>query len=50
MVDEKVPRRYASGMIEIDGQRTYVARGLGTSLLPIRLFCRPELTILTLAQ
>ncbi len=50
MVDEKVPRRYASGMIEIDGQRTYVTRGLGTSLLPIRLFCRPELTILTLAQ
>lgn len=49
MVDEKVPRRYASGMVEIAGQRTYVTRGLGTSLLPIRLFCRPELTILTLA-
>lgn len=50
MVDKKVPRRYASGMVDIAGQRTYVTRGLGTSLLPIRLFCRPELTILTLAQ
>jgi len=50
MVDKKVPRRYASGMVEIAGQRTYVTRGLGTSLLPIRLFCRPELTMLTLAQ
>lgn len=34
--------------IGAEGNRLYVNRGLGFSLLPIRIRCRPELTILTL--
>lgn len=48
MADGRTPIAYDSGWKEIRGHRTYISRGLGTSFLPIRLFCRPELTILTL--
>lgn len=33
-----------------NGNRLYVNRGVGFSLLPIRLFCRPELTFFTLTS
>jgi predicted MPP superfamily phosphohydrolase len=26
----------------------YVSRGIGTSVLPVRLWCRPEITLLRL--
>jgi predicted MPP superfamily phosphohydrolase len=29
---------------------TYVSQGVGTSLLPVRLFCRPELPVFTLVR
>jgi hypothetical protein len=40
--------RYVEGLYSAGKSRMYVARGLGTSLLPIRLFCRPELAFVSL--
>jgi len=42
-------RRYVSGLFNEGGTYMYVCRGLGTSLVPVRLMCRPELLILDLA-
>lgn len=38
-------RRAASGPAFVNGVRAYVSRGIGTSLLPLRLFCPPELVV-----
>jgi predicted MPP superfamily phosphohydrolase len=47
-----VPRAVAAGGLHtVAGQRIYVSRGIGMergSAPPVRLFCRPELTVLTL--
>ena len=40
--------RYVAGWYESLGSRLYVSRGIGTSTLPIRFLCRPELAILTI--
>jgi uncharacterized protein len=40
--------RYVEGWYEEDGTKMYVNRGLGMSNLPIRFFCRPEITFFTL--
>jgi hypothetical protein len=40
--------RYAAGLFEYGGFPFYVNRGLGTSFLPLRLLCPPEVTVLTL--
>jgi len=37
--------RYLEGFYEESGSRLYVSRGVGTSVLPVRLFCRPEVAI-----
>jgi predicted MPP superfamily phosphohydrolase len=41
--------RYVEGWFEKNGSRMYVSRGIGTSFLPIRFDCRPELAIITLS-
>ncbi len=38
-------RRLASGTGWVGGVRVYVSRGIGTSLLPLRLACPPELVV-----
>lgn len=38
---------FSSGWYEANGSRMYVSRGIGTSILGLRLFCRPELAIIT---
>lgn len=45
MADGKTPRSLAAGLVSAGGSHCYVSRGLGTSLLPLRLFCRPELLL-----
>ena len=40
--------RYAAGWYESGDSKLYVSRGLGTSILPIRFLCRPELALITL--
>ena len=39
---------YVEGWFEKEGSRMYVSRGVGTTLLPIRFLCRPELAIVTI--
>jgi uncharacterized protein len=40
--------RYVEGWYKEDGTKMYVNRGLGMSNLPIRFYCRPEVTFFTL--
>jgi predicted MPP superfamily phosphohydrolase len=39
---------YVQGWFAAGGSRMYVSRGIGTTLLPVRFACRPELAIVTL--
>jgi uncharacterized protein len=39
---------YVDGWFERNGSKMYVSRGLGTSVLPIRFNCRPEIAFITL--
>jgi len=39
--------RFAEGDYEVEGRRLYVTRGVGTSFLPFRAFCRPEVVVFT---
>lgn len=40
--------RFLAGWYEEQGSQMYVSRGVGTSILPVRLRCRPELTFITI--
>ena len=43
--------RFTAGLYRASGgQPLYVNRGIGTSVLPVRLGCRPEVTVLTLRR
>ncbi len=42
--------KYDAGLFEKNGSYLYINRGLGTSGLPLRLFCRPEVTLVTLTD
>ena len=41
-------KNYVEGIYEKDNSRIFVTRGIGTSSLPVRFACRPEVAILTL--
>jgi predicted MPP superfamily phosphohydrolase len=41
---------YDSGWFYGQYARMYVTRGVGTSILPIRFFCRPEIALITLKR
>lgn len=45
---EVVADGWASDSIGAAGNRLYVNRGIGFSRVPLRIFCRPELTLFTL--
>jgi predicted MPP superfamily phosphohydrolase len=38
--------RYLAGWYQAPGSRMYVSRGVGTSTLPVRFLCRPELAMI----
>jgi predicted MPP superfamily phosphohydrolase len=44
--------RFVQGLYRVGPAHTplYVTRGIGTSVIPIRLFCRPEITLLRLTS
>ncbi|MFC2149148.1 metallophosphoesterase [Candidatus Auribacterota bacterium] len=43
-----LPTKKASGLVEINGVKTYVSRGLSNfRFLPFRFLCRPEITVIT---
>jgi hypothetical protein len=37
--------RFAEGAYDVGGRPLYVTRGVGTSMLPFRAFCRPEIVV-----
>jgi predicted MPP superfamily phosphohydrolase len=42
--------RYLEGWYNEQGSRMHVSRGIGTTYLPVRFLCRPELSIITLGS
>jgi len=38
-------KKFVSGLYLDEGTKLYVNRGIGTAVLPIRLFCKPEITL-----
>lgn len=47
---EVIADGWAVDSVGAPGNRAYVNRGIGFSVVPLRLFCRPELTIVTLRK
>ena len=41
-------KRYTEGWFQRGQSKLFVSRGVGTSGLPIRFFCRPEIAFITL--
>jgi uncharacterized protein len=41
--------KYAEGAYDVGGRPLYVTRGVGTSMLPLRAFCRPEIVVFRVA-
>ncbi|MCS6805707.1 MAG: metallophosphoesterase [Acidobacteriota bacterium] len=39
---------YAEGWYERNGSRLYVSRGVGTAVVNVRFFCRPEVAVITI--
>jgi predicted MPP superfamily phosphohydrolase len=50
MVPSRFGLRYAGGLVEEDGRRMYVSRGIGTSGLPVRLGASPEIAVIELSS
>lgn len=46
MPDKEISRTHSAGYHEINNQALYISRGLGTSQLPVRFCCRPEILVL----
>ena len=42
--------RYLAGWYRRDAAEMYVSRGIGTSVLPMRFLCRPELAFITVTR
>jgi len=43
-------REYSSGLFKVNNTYLYVNRGLGTSLLPIRFSCPPEIAVIKIVK
>ncbi len=50
ILPSKYGRRYASGTVQENGNTIFITTGLGTSLLPLRLNCPPEIALLELRR
>lgn len=44
----KFGQKYIAGLVKDNGRQTYISRGVGHLLAPIRLNCPPEATVITL--
>jgi len=45
ILDAKLPRKFGAGAWQYHGMHGYTSRGAGTSLVPVRLNCPPEITL-----
>ena len=45
ILDAKLPRKFGAGAWQYEGMHGYTSRGCGTSLVPVRLNCPPEITL-----
>ena len=43
-------KKYSGGLVREDGKMAHVTRGVGTSSLPVRFCCPPEITLATLVK
>jgi len=50
LITPPLARRYVDGLYRVEDSpmQLYVNRGLGTTSLPVRFFCRPELTVMSI--
>lgn len=46
LIPTAYPKKFAHGMVEENGNRIIVTKGLGTSILPIRFNCFPEIVVI----
>lgn len=42
----KYGTKYAYGFFVVKGRKLFVSKGIGTSILPVRLFCMPEIVLI----
>lgn len=50
VVPSNFGQKYSGGLVNLErGTQVYVSRGIGVSLIPVRLNCPPELTLIKLA-
>lgn len=45
LIPTSYPKKFAHGLVEENGNRIIVTKGLGTSILPIRFNCKPEIVV-----
>lgn len=48
LAGSKLGKKYPTGLYRVGNLFLYTNRGLGTTVLPVRFFCRPEITMLIL--
>lgn len=48
--NSRTGRRYARGLVVENGTSMYVSRGVGTSAVPFRFFCPPEIAVIRLVR
>lgn len=46
LIPTSYPQKFAQGLVEENGNRIIVTKGLGTSILPIRFNCKPEIVVI----
>jgi uncharacterized protein len=46
----RLGRKYTDGLYALGDMQLYVTRGVGVIFPPVRLFCRPEITFITLVE
>ena len=50
LITNRLGRKYVQGGFRLGGLQLYVNRGIGTSGLPFRFDCLPEITLMTLRR
>ena len=46
----ELPQRYMSGWLEENRTTLLISRGVGTEKVPLRIFCRPQIHVITVRR